>query len=184
MASSTLGQPSKTDHKDQSWSAIVPDLTPRTEWPIAASRCPGLLRNWTPALWFAATRRSLLYFMKDQSGRPIKPSPARAKGAIGRLDFHFALVLRAGGEPECAARGLNNGEQKEAIMPQTATRGAATLDAHTTDTSAGWERLFVGAPLGFVKLVAAIAMTGGHTNLSLFNSDYVLLWGLDRISFS
>src|SRR6516164_10117442 len=81
------------------------------------------------------------------------------------------------------ARGMGHGEQKEAIMPQTATRGAATLDAHTTDTSAGWERLFVGAPLDFVKLVAAIAMTGGHTNLSLFNSDYVLLWRLDRISF-
>src|SRR5262245_33428410 len=69
-----------------------------------------------------------------------------------------------------------HGEQKEAIMPQTATRGAAaTLDAHTTDTSAGWERLFVGAPLDFVKLIAAIAMTGGHTNISLFNSDYLLL---------
>jgi hypothetical protein len=35
-------------------------------------------------------------------------STARAKGAIGRLDFHFTPVLSARGEPECAARGLNN----------------------------------------------------------------------------
>jgi hypothetical protein len=79
--------------------------------------------------------------------------------------------------------GGEHGEKKEAIMQQTATRGAATLHAHTTDTSAGWGRLFVGAPLDFVKLVAAIAMTGGHTNISLFNSDYLLLWRLDRIPF-
>src|SRR5215472_2693006 len=46
---------------------------------------------------------------------PIEPkefwtraSTARAKRAIGRLDFHFALVLSAGGEPECAARNLNS----------------------------------------------------------------------------
>jgi hypothetical protein len=37
-----------------------------------------------------------------------RASTARAKGAIGRLDFHFTLVLSARGEPECAARGLNN----------------------------------------------------------------------------
>src|SRR5262249_20180846 len=35
-------------------------------------------------------------------------STAGAKGAIGCLDFHFTLVLSAGGEPECATRGLNN----------------------------------------------------------------------------
>ena len=35
-------------------------------------------------------------------------STARAKDAIGRLDFHFTIVLRARGEPEFAARGLNN----------------------------------------------------------------------------
>lgn len=69
------------------------------------------------------------------------------------------------------------------IMSPTAKRGAATLGAHTTDTSAGWGNLFVGAPLDFVKLVAAIAMTGGHTNASLFNGDYLLLWRLDRIPF-
>jgi TraX protein len=64
------------------------------------------------------------------------------------------------------------------IMSPT-KRGAATLGAHTTDTSAGWGNLFVGAPLDFVKLVAAIAMTGGHINASL----YLLLWRLDRIPF-
>ena len=71
------------------------------------------------------------------------------------------------------------------IMSPTAKRGAATatLGAHTTDTSAGWGNLFVGAPLDFVKLVAAIAMTGGHINASLFNGDYLLLWRLDRIPF-
>jgi hypothetical protein len=37
-----------------------------------------------------------------------RASTARAKGAIGRLDFNFALVLSARGEPECAARRLNN----------------------------------------------------------------------------
>jgi hypothetical protein len=37
-----------------------------------------------------------------------RASTARAKGAIGRLDFNFTLVLRARGEPECAARSLNN----------------------------------------------------------------------------
>ena len=37
-----------------------------------------------------------------------RASTARAKGAIGRLDFDFALVLSARGEPECAARSLNN----------------------------------------------------------------------------
>jgi hypothetical protein len=37
-----------------------------------------------------------------------RASTARAKGAIGRLNFHFTLVLSARGEPECAARGLNN----------------------------------------------------------------------------
>jgi hypothetical protein len=37
-----------------------------------------------------------------------RASTARAKGAIGRLDFHFTLVLSARGEPECAARSLNN----------------------------------------------------------------------------
>src|SRR5262245_8587385 len=57
------------------------------------------------------------------------------------------------------------------------------LRAHTTDTSAGWGNLFVGAPLDFIKLVAAIAMTGGHINASLFNGDYLLLWRLDRIPF-
>ena len=41
------------------------------------------------------------------SGRPGS-STARAKGAIGRLDFHFTLVLSARAEPECAARGFNN----------------------------------------------------------------------------
>ena len=35
-------------------------------------------------------------------------STARAQGAIGRLDFHFTLVLRARSEPECAARNLNS----------------------------------------------------------------------------
>ena len=71
------------------------------------------------------------------------------------------------------------------IMSPTAKRGAATatLGAHTTDTSTGWGNLFVGAPLDFVKLVAAIAMTGGHINASLFNGDYLLLWRLDRIPF-
>ena len=37
-----------------------------------------------------------------------RASTARAKGAIGRLDFNFTLVLSARGEPECAARSLNN----------------------------------------------------------------------------
>jgi hypothetical protein len=35
-------------------------------------------------------------------------SPARAKGAIGRLNFNFTLVLSARGEPKSAARGLNS----------------------------------------------------------------------------
>jgi hypothetical protein len=35
-------------------------------------------------------------------------STARAKGAIGRLDFNLTPVLSARGEPECAAGGLNN----------------------------------------------------------------------------
>ena len=35
-------------------------------------------------------------------------STARAKSAIGRLDFNLTIVLSAGGEPECAARSLNN----------------------------------------------------------------------------
>jgi hypothetical protein len=43
--------------------------------------------------------------------------------------------------------------------------------------------LFTGAPLDFVKLVAAIAMTGGHTNEVLFNGDFLLLWRFDRIPF-
>jgi hypothetical protein len=37
-----------------------------------------------------------------------RASTARAKGAIGRLNFHLTLVLRAGGKPECAARNLNS----------------------------------------------------------------------------
>src|SRR6266516_665248 len=39
-------------------------------------------------------------------GFPIT-STAHAKGAIGRLDLNFALVLGARTEPECAARGLD-----------------------------------------------------------------------------
>ena len=35
-------------------------------------------------------------------------STARAKSAVGRLDFYFALVLSARAEPECATRGFNN----------------------------------------------------------------------------
>jgi hypothetical protein len=47
-------------------------------------------------------------YFEDEPGRLIRSSPARAKGAIGRLNFNFTLVLRARGEPECAAGGLNN----------------------------------------------------------------------------
>jgi hypothetical protein len=75
-------------------------------WPNAASRRLGLSRNWTP-----------VYF-EDEPGRTISSSTANAQGAIGRLDFHFTpqqqrqercySVFSAGGEPECAARGLNN----------------------------------------------------------------------------
>ena len=39
---------------------------------------------------------------------PDQYSTAHAKGAIGRLDFHFTLVLSGRAKPECAARGLNN----------------------------------------------------------------------------
>src|SRR5437763_1616041 len=38
---------------------------------------------------------------------PRAISTARAKRAVGRLDFNFTLVLRAGTEPECAAGGIN-----------------------------------------------------------------------------
>src|SRR5215467_13547871 len=68
--------------------------------PPAASRRPGLSRNWTPALT-TTVRHSL------RAGQSSS-STARAKGAIGRLDFDFTLVLRACAEPECAARSLNN----------------------------------------------------------------------------
>ena len=77
--------------------------------PAAASRRPGLSRNWTLAL--TTTVRRLL-----QAGQSSS-STARAKGAIGRHDFHVPqqqrqkrcyFVLSAGAEPECAARGLNN----------------------------------------------------------------------------
>jgi hypothetical protein len=77
----------------------------------AASRRLGLSRNWTPALFVRDRdgQGSLAYiYYEDGPGRPINSLPARAKGAIGRLDFHFAFVLRPRGEPECAARGLNN----------------------------------------------------------------------------
>jgi len=44
-----------------------------------------------------------------RSGRSCSViSAAGAKGAVGRLDFNFAAVLSARGEPECAARGLND----------------------------------------------------------------------------
>jgi hypothetical protein len=43
----------------------------------------------------------------SRNGGPA-PSTARAEGAIGCLNFHFTLVLSARGEPECAARSLNN----------------------------------------------------------------------------
>jgi hypothetical protein len=56
-----------------------------------------------------SARQKLAYvYFEDEPGRLISSSTARAKGAIGRLDFHFTLVLRARGEPECAAGGLNN----------------------------------------------------------------------------
>jgi hypothetical protein len=38
----------------------------------------------------------------------IPSSTAHAKGAIGRLDFHFSVVLSARAEPECATCSLND----------------------------------------------------------------------------
>ena len=64
-------------------------------------------RNWTLFPRPHGQKLAYVYF-EDEPGRPICSSTARAQGAIGRLDFYFTLVLRAGGEPECAARRLNN----------------------------------------------------------------------------
>src|SRR5262249_37357406 len=52
---------------------------------------------------FMPTRHSI-----RAENRGLHPSTARTKSAIRRLNFHFTLVLSAGGEPECAARSLNN----------------------------------------------------------------------------
>jgi hypothetical protein len=54
---------------------------------------------------------------------------------------------------------------------------------NTVAEPARWESLFAGAPLDFIKLIAAIAMTGGHTNAALFNGEFTLLWRLDRVPF-
>src|SRR6516162_4024051 len=75
-------------------------MNERGPGPHNARRFPPPWSRNSPAL--TTTVRRLL-----QAGQPSS-STARAKGAIGRLDFHFTLVLRARGEPECAARGLNN----------------------------------------------------------------------------
>src|SRR5215472_15938413 len=63
-------------------------------------------------------RRSAALLTKDEARRIAAniascrswcvTSTARAKSAIGRLDFNLTIVLSAGGEPECAARSLNN----------------------------------------------------------------------------
>ena len=43
--------------------------------------------------------------------------------------------------------------------------------------------LIDGAPLDFIKLLAAIAMVAVHTDVMILGDSYLVLWGISRISF-
>jgi hypothetical protein len=87
-------------------------------------KCYSVVFNSLVQPRFFSAPRSLTEITKDQNERPPRGatairvcldskkldqySTARAKGAIRRLDFQLTLVLSARGEPERAARSLNN----------------------------------------------------------------------------
>jgi hypothetical protein len=63
-----------------------------------------VLMTFSMMLVQASERRCAAEFVLQQLG---STSTANAKGTGRRLDFNFALILRARDEPESAARSLN-----------------------------------------------------------------------------